>query len=173
MTTLWRAGALACVALAAVAAGAAPRDSVTAAHVTELQLPPKPTGPIAVDYQLTSLPVIGQPLDVIITARSSGAISLALEASVTEPAVLAVVAQTAGVDRDGARTWVVTVVPLLAKVGYLDVLVAGVIDGAAQARSVVIPIRTAVTKARADVGTGMAVEFGGEALILLPVEESP
>jgi hypothetical protein len=173
MRNWWRTGALLSAALVAVVAGAAPRDTVTATSVTERQSLPKPTGPIAVDYHLTSLPVTGRPLDIVITARSSDAVGLVLEASVTEPAALVIAAQTAGLDRDGARTWVVTVVPLLADVGYLDVLVAGEIDGTAQARSVVIPIRTAATKARAAVLAGLAVDSGGEALILLPVEESP
>ena len=159
--------------MAAVAAGAAPRTAPTATNVTEGQLPPKPTGPIAVDYRLASLPVVGQPLDVIVTARVAGAVGLALEATVTESLALVVVAQSRGVERDGERAWVVTVVPLVGEIGYLSVLVAGEIDGAAQARNVVIPIRIDTPKARANVADGTAVESGGEVLILLPVEESP
>jgi hypothetical protein len=66
------------------------------------------------------------------------------------------------------------VLPLLPRSSYLDVLATGDIDGVAQARSLVIPIRPDVDKAPAGAaGGGVPVTAGSENLILLPVEERP
>jgi hypothetical protein len=156
------------------AAAAAPREQAATGRIAmELPSPPKPTGPIAVDYRFAGSPVVGQAFDVSITARGPEAVVLVLEASAADPASLFVVAQTSGFDRDGERTWVVTIVPLLPRQSYLDVLVTGDIDGVTQARNVVIPIRTERAGGAAAPAGEVAVCSGGEKLILLPVDERP
>ena len=70
---------------------------------------------------------------------------------------------------EGVYGWTITVVPLAADAGYLSVIVAGVVDGVAQARSITVPLRSADAA-----GPVPAASSGGrEALIALPVQESP
>jgi hypothetical protein len=91
-----------------------------------------------------------------------------------DPAALLVAGHSAPVDRDGAQTWVVTVVPLRSTTTYLNVLVVGELDGAPQARNVLIPIRVGVAEAAASsAASAVEVNAVGEALILLPAAESP
>jgi hypothetical protein len=137
--------------------------------------PGKPTGPIGVDYEFVGEAAIGQALDVVITAQVPGAAAaLVLEARARDPAALLVAAHSAPVDRDGAQTWVVTVVPLHSTTTYLNVLVVGELDGAPQARNVLIPIRVGVAEGvAAAAASAVEVRAVGEALILLPAIESP
>ena len=86
MTVFPRLGSLLLAVASVVAVAAAPREAPTAVFAAERQLPPKPTGPIAVDCQLASSPVVGQALEIVITARSAAAAGLVLDASVSEPA---------------------------------------------------------------------------------------
>ena len=67
-----------------------------------------------------------------------------------------------------AYAWELTVVPLAADAGYLSVIVAGTIDGVEQARSVTIALRSTVPAEAPEVTI-----TDGEALIALPVQESP
>ncbi|HEY3518944.1 MAG TPA: hypothetical protein VGL98_17980, partial [Gammaproteobacteria bacterium] len=65
--------------------------------------------------------------------------------------------------------WKITVVPLAAEAGYLSLIVAGRVDGVAQARGVTVPLRSAAAG-----GPAPAAEAAGpEALIALPVQETP
>lgn len=155
--------------LTAVMPGAvagAPLDAPAAATRDEA----KPMGPIAVHVRVTAPPSLGVPLSVIVTARAETLDRLDLEVR-AEAAALVIADKSAPVDRAGARSWTVTVVPVQAAGGNLSVVVTGEIDGVPQAQSVVTPIRPpgAVPIARA-LSAGPAAA-GGENLSLLPVEE--
>jgi hypothetical protein len=173
------------IGLLAVAAAAAPRPVATpldgaaggvrpGARAVQRVSPGKPSGPIGVDYEVVGEVAIGQALDVVITAQVPGAAAaLVLEVNARDPAALLVAGHSAPVDRDGAQTWVVTVVPLHSTTTYLNVLVVGELDGAPQARNVLIPIRVGVAEAVAAAASAVEVRAVGEALILLPAIESP
>jgi hypothetical protein len=93
---------------------------------------------------------------------------LSIEANATVPkAALVSPPVLVGAD-EGVYSWELTVVPLLSEAGYLSVIVAGSIDGVAQARSVTIPLRSAAPAEAAAVTVA-----AGETLIALPVQESP
>ena len=159
---------IACVAtvLTAVVV-AAPLDAPVAATHEEA----KPTGPIAVDVRLAAPPALGVPVTVTVTAHAETIGRLALEVYADDPAALAVVAQSAPVDRAGVRSWEVTVIPTRVSGGTLDVLVAGEIDGVVQARSVVTPIELGGAAPAARPQSLATPAAGGENLSLLPVEE--
>jgi hypothetical protein len=70
---------------------------------------------------------------------------------------------------DGSYVWELTVVPLAAEAGYLSVIVSGASEGVAQASSVTISLRSAAGPAE----TALSAAAEGEALIELPVQESP
>ena len=134
------------------------------------EYPVKPTGPIAVEYRLAAPPAVGVPLEIAVTARvQAAASSLAIEANASAPRAVLVTAPQLDAAGDGVYSWTITVVPLAAEAGYLSVIVAGDVDGMAQARSVTVSLRSSA-------GTGPAAAAGaarGEALIALPVQESP
>ncbi len=155
---------VATVVMGAVAA--APLDApIVATHEA------KPQGPIAVDVRLAAPPALGVPLTVTITARAETVDRLRLEARVDDSAALVIGAQSGPVDRAGARSWVVTVVPMHASGGTLSVVVAGEIDGVAQARSVTTEVRPAGAVPTVRALSVAATVGGGENLSLLPVEE--
>jgi hypothetical protein len=131
--------------------------------------PGKPTGPIAVEHRLAAEPMVGVPLKIALTARVAGTVGrLSIEAIATTPQA-AVVSPPLLVAVEGdAYAWEITVVPLAADAGYVSVIVSGTIDGVEQARSVTIALRSS---APAEAAAVTAAE--GEALIALPVEESP
>ncbi len=132
--------------------------------------PPKPSGPIDVSYRVGVAPRVGLPVDIEITAHAAAAQDLTLEAAVANGGTLAIAGQSLGTELVDGRRWVVTVVPLAADAAYLTVVVTGRIEGLAQSRSLVVPIRTLPT-AQAVVDE-TAVTADGERLILLPVEEN-
>jgi hypothetical protein len=160
-------GLLSCLAAFSVAVSAAPRESVSAVIA---DAPPKPSGPIDLSYRLTSLPVAGQPLDVEVTARGADVEGLVLEAAVANDAGLVIAAQTPGVDVEGGRRWIVTVIPSAADTAYLTVVATGSIDALVHSRSIVVPIRTAPAL-RGVAKQVAAISPEGERLILLPAEE--
>ena len=145
---------------------AAPRTVDGAAPA---ERPGKPTGPIAVEHRLAAEPTVGVPLKIAITARVAGEVGrLSIEATATTPQA-AVVSPPLLVAVEGdAYAWQLSVVPLAADAGYVSVIVSGTIDGVEQARSVTIALRSS---APAEAAAVTAAE--GEALIALPVEESP
>ena len=149
-------------------AAGAPRAAERAA--TSVELPGKPTGPIAVEHRLATQPSVGVPLDVSITARVAGDVGrLGIEANATAPDAALVTAPTLVAVGEGTYSWRLTVVPLVAEAGYLSVIVSGSIEGVAQARSITISLRSAAAE-----GDPPAVALaGGETLIALPVQESP
>jgi hypothetical protein len=167
-----RAGAAATLVAAVLAApslvGAAPPPVEGSAPV-RADLPGKPTGPIAVDYRLTARAAVGAPLVIDVTARVQAALSdLAIEANASAPRSVLLTPPTLVTAGDGVYSWRVTVVPLTADAGYLSILVAGSVDGLPQARSVTVPLRSAAPEA-----ASKAVGPEGEALIALPVQETP
>jgi hypothetical protein len=147
---------------------AAPRVAETPAPV-RAERPGKPTGPIAVEHRLTAEPVVGVPLKIAVTARVAGEVGrLSIEATATAPRAAVVAPPVLMAVEGEAYSWEITVVPLAADAGYLSVIVSGSIDGVEQARSLTIALRSTVP---AKAPAVMVVE--GEALIALPVQESP
>jgi len=156
--------------VAAVAAGAvaaAPPDAPVAAPQEEA----KPMGPIAVDVSLAAPPALGVPLTVTVTARAEAVDRLELEAHADDSSALLIGARSGPVDRAGARIWIVTVVPMRESGADLSVVVAGEIDGVAQAGSVTTAIRPGGAVPTVRALSAAPAEAGGENLSLLPVEE--
>jgi hypothetical protein len=135
-----------------------------------VHLPAKPTGPIAVEYH------VGAPLPA--SRRSPRSRSarveldvegLTIEANASAPHAVLLTPPAVVTAGDGVYAWKITVVPLAAEAGYLSVIVAGRVDGVAQARGVTVPLR-----GEAAGGPAPAAETAGpEALIALPVQETP
>jgi hypothetical protein len=147
---------------------AAPHASDSASPV-RVELPGKPTGPIAVEHRLAGEPMVGVPLKIALTARVAGTVGrLSIEATATTPRAALVSAPLLVAVEGDAYAWELTVVPLAADAGYLSVIVSGTIDGVEQARSVTIALRSTVLAEALDVTIA-----DGEALIELPVQESP
>ena len=165
LTIAWVLAAL----LSAGAAAAAPLEPPAVA--ARRAVPPKPAGPIGVDVRLNAEPVLGVPVTVTITARAETISDLTLEARAADPGALAIGAASLPVDRGGARSWSLTVVPLRATGGYLSVVVAGQIDGVAEARSVVIPVRPAGSAPEVRAPAAAPAAGSRENLSVLPVEE--
>jgi hypothetical protein len=164
------APAIALALVAAIVTGAvaaAPLDAPVAATHEEA----KPSGPIAVDVRLAAVPALGVPLTVTVTARAEAIDRLELEVHTDDSVALVIGAQSSPVDRAGARSWVVTVVPTRASGGNLSVVVAGEIDGVAQAQSVTTKVRPAGAVPSVRALSIAPAEGGGENLSLLPVEE--
>jgi hypothetical protein len=162
------AAALLAVSLGwAVHVGAAPR-SLEASSASEL--PAKPTGPISVEYRLSAQPAVGVPLTITVTARVENDVgTLGIEANATSPRSVLVTPPQRATAGDGNYVWELTVVPLAAEAGYLSVIVSGASEGVAQASSVTISLRSAAAPAEA----ALSATANGEALIALPVQESP
>ena len=164
-TTLLILGLLAGPSLVAAAPPAAER-----ATPARLNLPVKPTGPIAVEYTLAAVPAVGVPLEIRVKARAEPDVKgLGIEATPSSPRAVLVTSPELVTAADGVYTWTLTVVPLTPEAGYLSVIVAGRVDGVAQARGVTVSLH----------GTGgpqqpaAAAGAGREALIALPVQETP
>jgi hypothetical protein len=88
-----------------------------------------------------------------------------------DPETLAIGVTSPPVDRDGARSWSVAVVPARSEGGYLNVVVAGPVDGVMQARAVVVAIRLPGAAPQARAPAAGPAGIGRENLSLLPVEE--
>jgi len=130
--------------------------------------PAKPTGPIGVEYTLAAAPAVGVPLEIEIKARVEAEVKgLAIEANASAPRAVLVTAPQLVTAADGVYSWTITVVPLRTEAGYLSVIVAGRVDGVAQARAVTVPLHGVQ-------GPAPVVEPAGrEALIALPAQETP
>jgi len=147
----------------------APREVVEGRSPARTELPVKPTGPIAVEHHLGAVPAVGVPLTVTISARVAGqADALRLETSASRPEAVLLTTPTLVASGDSEFTWVLTIVPLAVDAGYLNVAVAGDVDGLPQARSVSIAVRTAPRTA-----DDPAAHGNSETLIALPVRETP
>ena len=152
-----------------LAGTAAPRVGATLSRPAVIELPGKPTGPIVVDYRLANAPAVGVPLAITITARVESGADLRLEIAASQPSSALLTVPALTTREAGRYSWEVTVVPLAADAGYLNVIVAGDVDGVAQASSVTIALR-GVRAAPAAVEPPAAQS---EALIALPVRETP
>lgn len=163
--TLLLAAILAWPSLVAAAPPAAER-----ATPARLRLPVKPTGPIAVEYTLAAAPAVGVPLEIAVKARVEADVKgLAIEANPSAPRAVLVSAPELVTAADGVYSWTIRVVPLSADAGYLSVIVAGRVDGVAQARGVTVSLHGAGAA-----GPAPAAEAAGrEALIALPAQETP
>ena len=130
--------------------------------------PAKPTGPIGVEYRLAAAPAVGVPLEIEIKARVEADVKgLAIEANASAPRAVLLIGPQLVTAADGVYSWTITVVPLRTEAGYLSVIVAGRVDGVAQARAVTVPLHGAP-------GPSPVVDSAGrEALIALPVQETP
>jgi hypothetical protein len=159
--------AAAVLALASPAAATPPSKGLAPA-LPNLRV--KPTGPIGVEYHVRAQPAVGVPLEIEVKARVERDVNgLTIEAHASAPrAVLLTTPELVTAD-EGVYSWTITVVPLAAEAGYLNVIVAGRVDGVAQARGVTIPLRAAAAEDPAPV----AAAAGREALIALPVQETP
>ena len=149
-------------------AGGAPRSLERAAVGSEF--PTKPTGPIAIEHRLGAEPAVGVPLTIAVTARvAADARNVRVEADATLPS--AVLLTPPALDRSdgGIYRWTITVVPLAADAGYLNVIVSAQVDGIAQADAVTVSLRGAAAPGAAPTPAA----GGGESLIALPVQESP
>ena len=159
------AAILAWPSLGSAAPRAAERSSPAAAH-----LPAKPTGPIVVEYRVGAAPTIGVPLEIEVSARVEPDVKgLTIEANASAPHAVLVTPPAVVTAGDGVFAWKITVVPLAAEAGYLSVIVAGLVDGVAQARGVTVPLRGVAARGP----TPAAEAVGPEALIALPAQETP
>jgi hypothetical protein len=159
-----------CVSLWPALSSAAPREVAEARSNAPAEWPVKPTGPIAVEHHLGAEPAVGVSLTITISARVSGSTdSLRLEATASRPEAVLLTAPRLVASAESEFTWVVTVVPLAADAGYLNVAVAGDVDGLPQARSVAIALRGAPSAIPAE----SAGHGNSETLIALPVRETP
>lgn len=150
----WMARVPACLALApaalcaVLAAGCIGSGSVSAAPRERAAVAGKPVAPFDVRGKVVGTPAVGQPLEVRITVRPS----LPMTDLVLEAAGEGSLAIPAGDSRQSAPSatreapaeWTVSAVPQEAGNLRLKVTVDGVIDGARQARSIVVPIRVGV-----------------------------
>lgn len=107
----------------------------------------KPTAPIGIEFEQPIAPVVGQPLEIVLTITaelelSSGLLTLGVDdpLALIDPA-----AETAlgTLVPEMPRTVVVTVLPLVAETLYLSVAVSGEIGGEPQLRTLSVPIRFA------------------------------
>jgi len=152
---------------------AAPRPGEASAPVAERR-PVKPGGPIAVEYRLAAQPAAGNPLEIAVSAHvEAGVRNVTIEADPSAPRAVLVTPPELVAAADGAYSWRITVVPLVAEAGYLTVVVSGEADGLTQARSVTVSLASAPQPGAAPAAAPPAAPVEGEALIALPVEESP
>ncbi len=150
-------------------AAAAPRAGERAPP-PPADLPGKPTGPIAVEHRAAGQPAVGVPLEIAVTARVQADVSrVTIEAVASSTGAALVTVPVLVTSGEGVYTWTITVVPLVPEGGYLSVTVAGSVEGVAQARSITVPLRSA----DASGSVPAAGPRGREALIALPVQESP
>jgi hypothetical protein len=165
---------VAALLFASSGASAAPRPDAAAAPAVESR-PVKPGGPIAVEYKLAAQPVVGTPLEVALTAHvEPGVTNVTLAAEPSVPRAVLVTAPELVAAAEGTYSWRITVVPLAAEAGYLTVVVAGQADGLEQARSVTVALGSARQAGAAPAPAAQpAAPAEGEALIALPVQESP
>ena len=105
----------------------------------------KPTAPVGISFELVSEPVVGQPLEVVLTITaevelSGGRLTLGVDdpLALIEPAAETALGMLAP---EMPVTIVVTVLPLVAETQYLRVAVSGTISGEPQLRTLSVPIR--------------------------------
>jgi hypothetical protein len=112
----------------------------------------KPMGPIAIRYELTSTPALGQTLEVAVTITSAVAlddvvVSFAADESLAFNTALTV-QRVAHIASGAAYTTTFSVTPLVIDVLDLAVTVAGESRAGHEVGTVLIPVRLAAHKAR-------------------------
>lgn len=158
------AGLLVCPLLASAAPRLLERAAVRA------ELPSKPTGPIALEHRVAGEAAVGVPLTIAVTARvAADARDVRIDAAASLPRAVLVTLPALDSAGDGLFRWTITIVPLAAEAGYLNVSVSADVDGIAQADAVTISLRSAAP----GVAPAASAGGGGENLIALPVQESP
>ena len=149
------------------AAAAPPWAGQAAPALADLRV--KPTGPIAVEYHVPAPPAVGVPLEIAVKARVEPDVKgLAIEASASAPRAVLLTSPELVTAAEGVYSWTITVVPLAAEAGYLNIIVAGRVDGVAQARGVTVPLHGPSPEPARTAETA-----GRETLIALPVQETP
>ena len=105
----------------------------------------KPTAPIAIAFEQSREPIVGQPLDIVLTITAELELSGGLlTLGVDDPLALI---QPAAETALGTLTAnlpvriVVTVLPLVAETQYVRVAVTGTIGGEPQLRTLSVPVR--------------------------------
>ena len=135
---------------------------------------PKPTAPIGIAFEQAQAPLVGQPLEVVLTITAEVELSGGLlTLGVDDPlALIRPAAETAlGTLAPGRPvTIVVTVLPLVAETQYLRVAVAGTIGGEPQLRTLSIAIR--FDSAAADKGNAALPMSPADAVQSLDAVES-
>ena len=137
--------------------------------------PGKPTAPIAISYELSAEPQVAQPLEVRITARvAAGMSGPTLDVESNDALLIGAVSPegSAGADAN-ERVWTVTVTPLQDGSAYLNLAVSAELDGQELSRSLMIPIPVGDAKPAAESASAVKIDESGEALIVLPAEETP
>ena len=133
----------------------------------------KPVAPIAIDYELLDTLRVGQAMDIRITVTPESALANAVvELTVTSGLLLgspALSYPAAPMSSDEPLILIVTVTPTELDVVYLNVLVEGDINGARQARGLMIPLRLSAEKTR----TPMLLEFEASGQLIYSLPAAP
>jgi hypothetical protein len=130
---------------AAAAASAAPPRNVQ-------ELGGKPTGPIAIEYEIAPTPALGRTLDVSVTITSAVALDNLTVSFAADPSLAfntaATVQRVAHVASGAAYTARLSVTPLVLDVLELAVTVEGDSDNGREIGTALVPIRLAAQKSR-------------------------
>ncbi|HEX7080842.1 MAG TPA: hypothetical protein VF329_07510 [Gammaproteobacteria bacterium] len=128
----------------------------------------KPVAAFGIEHELGGRPVLGVPLEVRVTLRPQtvvGDVTVELSAdSGLQIDPRDAVLSAASASRDAPAEWVVTVLPLADGVLRLRLFAEGIVDGARQGRSVVVPIRVGSAKADGRSGDEANGRPGSEAV---------
>jgi hypothetical protein len=171
MPTHMRLSALGAIALSLAASlASAARPSAVGA------IGGKPTGPIAIGYEVTPTPALGRTLDVTITLTSSVALdnvtlSFAADAGLAFNTATTVL-RVAHIASGATYTATLSVTPLVQDVLEIAVTAEGDAGGAREAGTALIPIRLAAAKSRSP--ATLKTDAAGDGLIhSLPASAGP
>jgi len=136
----------------------------------------KPTGPIAIRYELAAPPALGRPVEVTITVESDWplrnvAVSLVPSEGLALDASQAA-ARIARIEPGEPYRTTVAVTPLALDILYLTVTVEADVNGTRQGRTLMVPLRLAEAKSRA-AATIKADLAGGNVVHSLPATPRP
>ncbi|MFL2546351.1 MAG: hypothetical protein ACJ0SL_03195 [Candidatus Rariloculaceae bacterium] len=137
----------------------------------------KPTPPIDISYELRGEPLVGQPVQINVEARSQVALTdVSIEVFGDERIAIAQSGFNRGsprVPRDEAMIRTLTVTPLVNGTLHVGVLVQADVNGVTQSRNILIPIRIGAGIAPERPENDVQLDTSGERIISLPSEESP
>jgi len=154
-----------------------PERTVDVPRAAPMPVSGKPMPPIAVGYELSGEPRVGQPLELRVTTRARielTQVNVELHGDVRlsvlpPPGALNV----ARLPSDEVMILTVTVTPLVDGVLYLSVLVRANINGVARARNLSIPIPVGPADTRTAPESTALADESGELIISLPAREVP